>query len=153
MEVMWIIILAFIGWAIYELLTSKSDIGPIKAYASREDAFNEPHPFSSGQVFNQEIVGESHYQEALSGIVQNIPAGYEYVQAQLEMENNNPHDRNAVAVKIAGHLIGYLPREAAKEYRSLAKEEGLPAITTCPAVIKGGGDRSYGVWLGLPELV
>jgi hypothetical protein len=123
-----------------------------KIYASRKEAMEDAHPLSAHGSFDQEVVGESHYQGMLSKIVASIPSGHDFVQATLEMEPNNPYDKNAVAVKIAGQLVGYLPKAAAKEYRKLAKAESIPAITVCPAIIRGSPDTSYGVWLGIPEL-
>jgi collagen type III alpha len=37
-------------------------------------------------------------------------------------EPDNPHDPNAVAVQIAGHTVGYLPRERAAEYSRVLKQ-------------------------------
>lgn len=122
-----------------------------KAYSTRKEAMADGHPLSAGG-FDQEVVGESNYQSILVQLVAATPSGHNFVQATLEMETNNPYDKNAVAVKIAGQLVGYLPRDAAKEYRKLAKAENLPVSTVCPAIIRGSTDTAYGVWLGIPEL-
>lgn len=72
-----------------------------------------------------EVVGESHYQEALrlaSKVHKQHPGTP--LLALLTPENNNSHDRNAVSVRIANQLVGYLPREIAPEYRRLLLAEG-----------------------------
>jgi HIRAN domain len=38
------------------------------------------------------------------------------IVAVLAPEPTNPHDANAIAVQIDGHVVGYLPRAAAQEY-------------------------------------
>jgi hypothetical protein len=60
-----------------------------------------------------EVVGESNYQKALSEILgPHTRAGYdEELGAVIELEPSNPYDSNAVAVKIRGYLVGYLPRD------------------------------------------
>lgn len=141
----------FFGWR-WLMGSSRTMTIQFKVYASRAEAMKDGHPLSSGGRFDQEVVGESHYQSMIAKIVASMPAGHDFVQSTLEMESNNPHDRNAVAVKIAGQLVGYLPRAPAKEYRKLAKAEGIPVIAPCPAIIKGSDDTAYGIWLGLPEL-
>ena len=152
MEVILVIIAAAIAWYLYKKLSPNTMTIQFKVYASRAEAMKDGHPLSSGGRFDQEVVGESHYQSIIAKIVASMPAGHNYVQSTLEMESNNPHDSNAVAVKIAGQLVGYLPKAAAKEYRKLAKSEGIPAIAHCPATIRGSADTAYGIWLGLPEL-
>ena len=147
----------FMLWMVFSK-TDKPSAAPrtatvqFKVYSSRKEAMADGHPLSSGGRFDQEVVGESNYQPMLTKIVASIPSGHDFVQATLEMEPNNPYDKNAVAVKIAGQLVGYLPKAAAKEYRKLAKTENIPASAVCPAIIRGSADTSYGVWLGLTEL-
>src|SRR5689334_9128435 len=56
-----------------------------------------------------EVVGESHYQEALWGISgarvgQSVRCA---VTAVLVPEPQNAYDPNAIAVVISGHLVGY----------------------------------------------
>ncbi len=93
------------------------------------------------------VVGESHYQDALTAIVGGkrpesvrIPT-----QATLVPEPDNPYDPNAVAVYIAGRKVGHLPRPAAEAFtpvgRRLAEQQQVGA---CSATIIGGWDRGDG---------
>jgi hypothetical protein len=69
------------------------------------------------------VVGESHYQDALTAIVGGkrpesvrIPT-----QATLLPEPDNPYDPNAVAVYIAGQKVGHLPRPAAQAFAPVGR--------------------------------
>jgi rubrerythrin len=96
-----------------------------------------------------EVVGESHYQEALW----NIAGGSRGdrvrfdTHAVLVPEPNNEYDPNAVKILIEGNLVGYLSREDAASYRpgllSLMNSSvnGLVALN---AAIVGGGQRADG---------
>jgi hypothetical protein len=69
--------------------------------------------------FTHEIVGEASYQANLAKIAGSKTeqsANHECL-AILECDDNNPHDANAIAVKIDNRLVGYLPRNEAKTYR------------------------------------
>lgn len=87
------------------------------------------------------VVGESHYQDALTAIVGGkrpdsvrIPT-----QATLVPEPDNPYDPNAVAIYIDGRKVGHLPRPAAQAFapvgRRLAEQRQVGA---CSATITGG---------------
>lgn len=108
--------------------------------------------------FEFDIVGESHYQDALSRIAgPKTEEGVEwYCEAELRPEPSNPHDRNAVAVMIQGLKVGYLAREDAMAWKRALANTGRPdAPTLVDAVIVGGwrrpgGDEgSFGVKLDL----
>ena len=62
------------------------------------------------------VVGESHYQDALKQVSQ-CPSrgehGYE-CGAELVLEPDNPFDKFAVKVMVNGQHVGYLPRGTAK---------------------------------------
>lgn len=103
-----------------------------------------------------EVVGESFYQAALwrlSGGTVGDKIRCDTV-AVLVPEPANPHDPNAVAVHIDGHLVGYLQRGVAQEYlpglrHLMSKLGGYIALR---GVIVGGGYYSdgpgrLGVWL------
>lgn len=103
-----------------------------------------------------EVVGEASHQDALwaicggsSGQKIRFP-----VVAVLVPEPHNPHDANAIAVRIKSHLVGYLSRENAILYRPGL--EGLMgrcgAHVALSGVIVGGGfypdgPGRLGVWL------
>jgi HIRAN domain len=97
-----------------------------------------------------EVVGESHYQDALWRIVgghRRDPVRYE-TEAVLELEAGNRHDANAIRVVIHGALVGYLSREDAAAYRPglLRLMETSPTgRVALGAAIVGGGPRSDGI--------
>ena len=110
--------------------------------------------------FRVEVVGESHYQQALEAICGGrCEEGHEYeCTAVLVLENNNPYDNKAVRVDIEGYCTGYLSRENARAYRKELKKAGYPNLTaSCDAMIVGGWDRGrddqghFGVRLDLPS--
>ena len=98
MEIIIIIVAIAVLVYLYKNLFAGTTTVQFKAYATRKEAMEDAHPLSSGNRFDQEVVGESFYQDILRKIVAALPAGHEYVQATLVMENDNPHDSNAVAV-------------------------------------------------------
>jgi len=95
-----------------------------------------------------EVVGESHYQDALWRCVGGD--GGERVRCQVQAvlvhEPENPHDGNAIAVLIEGQVVGYLSREDAAVYLP-----GLRVLTErhecsigLEGHIVGGGQRADG---------
>jgi hypothetical protein len=107
-----------------------------------------------------DVVGESHYQDALEAICGGRTKYdvYEKVTATLIPEDGNPFDDNAVRVEIEGRTVGYLKKSESKHYREKLREAGfLGILTTCKALIMGGGERRddymgyYGVSLELPN--
>lgn len=61
-------------------------------------------------------------------------------------ENDNAHDRNAVAVYIGESKVGYLSRDKAASYRIGARDKKGHLLTKaeCEAVVVGGWDRGDG---------
>src|SRR5262245_11011731 len=66
-----------------------------------------------------EVVGESHYQDALWQAVgrRTTERVRVEIQAVLVAESDNAYDRNAIAVWTGGNKVGYLSREDAEAYR------------------------------------
>ena len=111
-------------------------------------------------TFEIEVVGESHYQEALEQICggRSEESARFVTTAVLVLDDDNPYDAKAVRMEIDGHVVGHMSRENARQYRKKLKEAGHPRITaSCKAIIVGGweradGDRGYfGVRLDLPS--
>lgn len=106
--------------------------------------------------FALEIVGESHYQEALEAICggRTEEGWFKEVEATLIYEDSNPHDDHAVRVDIQGRTVGYLKREHARQVREQIRSDCPPL--TCRAMIVGGWDRGeddrgfFGVKLDIP---
>jgi HIRAN domain len=118
------------------------------------------------------VVGESHRQEALRAVAKTTTDATPFLEdlcdfalevaqeeperrwfrAVLVREPDNPHDSNAVAVYAeGGKQLGYLSREHASAYHrvfeSLVKRGYKGGA--CPAMLMGGGHKSYGVVLAL----
>lgn len=99
--------------------------------------------------FDLSVVGESFYTANLRNIVGGTHEVRHNCEATLVLEDNNPHDSNAVRVEIGGLQVGHLPRSRAVKYRRLLSRIGGQPAMSCAAVIVGGGrDRpNLGVWL------
>jgi hypothetical protein len=105
-----------------------------------------------------EVVGESHYQDALTEAVGAPPTQWNEVMvtASLVCETNNRHDPMAVAVCVNGKRVGYLRAEYARVFHDRLKRRGIAGQTThCGALIRGGGiasdgkQRMYGIMLNI----
>lgn len=106
-------------------------------------------PFIKGpREYRINVAGESFYPESFAALVGqrrdeavNIEA-----RAQLVLQDDNPHDKLAVKVTIAGHQVGHLRRDAARAFRRAVRYGPLAEHETfeCAALICGGWDRSDG---------
>lgn len=110
-------------------------------------------PAIDGELFD--IVGESHYQDALESIAGPKPPDGVDVQryAYLEPEPDNPYDSSAVAVLIDGKKVGHLSRDDCEDFHDFLAETGATSAM-CTAYINGGwkrpsGEGSYGVKLDI----
>jgi hypothetical protein len=103
-------------------------------------------------AFQDEVVGESHYQAALKKLAHGEKRRREI--ACLIPEQNNKYDANAVRVEIGGNTVGHLPQDRAKLHRErLARLNQQSAIVECDAVIVTGSQGISGVYLDLPFTV
>jgi hypothetical protein len=109
-----------------------------------------------GGSHDLEVVGESHYQDTLWRVAGGRTSERVRVetQAMLVREPDNPHDANAISVRIDGATVGYLCRDDARAYRPglLALETRHEACISLAGVVVGGGIRQdgpgmLGVWL------
>lgn len=103
-----------------------------------------------------EIVGEASYQDALWTICRGAEGDRirHQIVAVLVPEPQNPHDPNAIAVQVDGHVVGYFARDVAVHYGSgleslMSQCGGYVALR---GVIVGGGyypdgPGRLGVWL------
>jgi hypothetical protein len=103
-----------------------------------------------------EVVGESHYQDALWRVAGGRMTERVRVetQAMLVREPDNPHDANAISVRIDGSTVGYLCRDDARSYLPglLKLEARHGARISLTGVVVGGGIRQdgpgmLGIWL------
>lgn len=86
---------------------------------------------------NFEIVGEAYREAqitaALGRPVKQNQEVEETYEALLVPEPDNPHDPNAISVRVRGQVVGYLSREAAAAYRPIVHRitaSGLVTTTT-----------------------
>lgn len=98
--------------------------------------------------FAVEVVGESHY---LGAFVKFCGARDEegvdlLCEAELVLEDSNPHDSRAVRIDLAGDTVGHLSREGALRFRRALSILGIASArrVRCPARISGGWDRGDG---------
>ena len=110
-------------------------------------------------TYEFDIVGESHYQQALEAICggRTEESASHKTEALLYLEDPNPHDNMAVRVDIGGETVGYLSRSDARSYRKQLKQLGHEyLVCKCDAMVVGGWRRSrtdqgsFGVKLDLP---
>ncbi|WP_123725696.1 HIRAN domain-containing protein [Pseudomonas protegens] len=105
--------------------------------------------------FGFHVVGESYFQAELRHIRNNMSVAYENnLEAFIVTEPNNPHDKNACAVYIDSFKVGYLPRDAAKDYVTQMRGNGVfgeSCFQIRAKLIGGLGERpNIGVLLNLP---
>ena len=98
-------------------------------------------------AFEFDIVGESNYQAAIAAVASEHGMQNTDVQcvAVLEPEDGNPHDPKAVRVQIQGKVVGYFSRQEARSFRRrLGQKRITGRVTTCDALVVGGGTRRNG---------
>jgi hypothetical protein len=106
-------------------------------------------PFIKGhEQFQINVAGESFYPDSFAFLVgARTRDGIAFpARAQLTLDDENVHDKNAVKVTVDGHQVGHLPREAAKAFRRTVRYGELAEHETfeCAALINGGWDRGGG---------
>lgn len=104
---------------------------------------------SGDETYDFEVVGESHYEDAISRIAgPKCRDGVElFTTAHLICEHDNPYDSNAVGVYIQGQKVASLSRADAVSYRqALDRFQLLDAIAEVEAVIEGGWQRGTREW-------
>ena len=96
-----------------------------------------------------EVVGESHYQDALWRVVggRRSASVRHGIQALLVPEPGNAHDPNAIKVLIGTDLVGYLAADDAEEYLPgllLLMDQSAKGLVALQGVVVGGGTRPDG---------
>jgi hypothetical protein len=132
-------------------------VGFFKRLSDRPvDSGLEPLLLPGGKTV--QVVGESHYQDALDAICGGKCAeGYQLMcQAELRPEPNNAYDKRAVGVYVDARKVGHLGREDAKQRQSaLLALRSQGKLPMCGALVSGGwfrgpGDEGhYGIRLDL----
>ncbi len=129
---------------------SQEAVEAVLEHRGPRDREADPRPWDNQTSIS--IVGESHYQPALTKFCNRKGDGevrIEETPADLICESENPYDKFAVRVELAGQTVGYLPKGTAKRYhRRVARLGGrvtVPAFVGCQA----GG--KIGVRLNIPH--
>ena len=103
------------------------------------------HLIEGTNVFETKVVGSSFYLDNFLIICgPKAEEGHcKYIEAFLRLDNNNPHDSNAVSVLIGGYKVGHLSRKHAILHRLFV--EGLNStFCVCKAKIIGGWKKANG---------
>lgn len=123
---------------------------------TRDENSTPPAIMLLGGGHDLEVVGESHYQDALWHVVggRTLERVRVEIRAVLQAETDNPYDPNAISVWISERKVGYLSREDAAAYRGgLEKLEARDGKKIAlRGVVVGGGVREdgpgfLGVWM------
>lgn len=100
------------------------------------------HHWSDEGRFQMEVLGESRYFETIKELAgehgeANADARH---PAQLMPDDANPYEDKAVAVFLSGEMVGYLaPKDALAFRQRLERKEIAGQLTSCDAVVRGGG--------------
>jgi Protein of unknown function (DUF2510)/HIRAN domain len=106
---------------------------------------------------NVEVAGESYRENEIVGALGRRPKLNEEIElvvdAALVPEPDNPHDGNAISVRVNGHVVGYLERNEAKEYKPVIHRvaaSGLTPLTSARiwAVVREGWDDNPARFFG-----
>jgi len=134
-----------VGAFVVYLLTRKSTESPPKNIARiRGDG-----------SYSVEVVGESFYRAHFQRICGD-KAGTEaelFADAELVLEDDNPHDKKAVSIHVNGLKVGHLSRDMARNVRKALASDGISghARYACGCrVYCGGEEQLFSVSLDLP---
>jgi hypothetical protein len=116
-------------------------------------------PFIGGpKEYRINVAGESFYLGSFALLCgpRDVGAAHIEVRAVLKLQDDNPHDSQAVQVTISGYPVGHLKREHARAFRRTVKYGPLSVHEAfeCDALICGGwaneaGTGHFGVRLDL----
>jgi hypothetical protein len=119
---------------LYQSLPETNDASPKLTVATtataRPSAVAAPTVRGRGYC-GQQVVGESHYFDALRKLAGRARSGEREILAVLRREPDNQHDRDAIQVTVDGRVVAYLPREDAPSYQlplRLLENQGRNAI-------------------------
>jgi len=98
-----------------------------------------------------DVVGESFHQKELEQLDGEGAFGEDReCQAELLLDDKNKYDKNAVAVYIAGVLVGHLSRQIAPVFRRELQKHGAVRAFVRAKVFGGTKKKpNFGIWLDL----
>lgn len=101
-----------------------------KAPVEYQLAFSGSHP-------NVEVAGEAFREAEITRAIGRSPGVDEEIEvtvtAHLVPEPDNPHDKNAISVRINGEVVGYIERDQTRQYKNAVHRiaaSGCVASTT-----------------------
>ena len=108
--------------------------------------------------YEVDVVGESFYADSFTELARRHRPEHNddesFGDAVLTLEDDNPHDKNAVAVHIEGLQVGYLSREMAADFRQAIQRDGLQHHRQFAAAARlywGGEEALQSVTIDLPQ--
>lgn len=112
---------------------------------------SDPYPLwgTRGSWANYEVVGEWFHQDDLRAVIHLDPLGEqrwleEQHVASLVPDPDNPKDRNAISVRVAGRVVGYLAAEDLPRYKPAVDRVVASGFTpTVPARIWASNEVDY----------
>lgn len=113
-----------LAWCVYRLIVGR--VGKQRPTSHTTD------------TWRFDVVGESFYRENFNSLFPRAAADTELeCQATLRLEDDNPHDDQAVGVHIHGLKVGHLSRSDARRFRASAgsrsKHYLVDAVVCTPA--------------------
>jgi len=106
-------------------------------------------------LYQPEVVGASHYQEAIRRHVPNAEAARDGISVILELapEPSNRNDGNVVAVLLDGAVVGHISQEEAPLVGAMLRRLGGPGTVRCRGTVQGRGAYPLGVFIdGIPDV-
>lgn len=148
-----VVILLGVGILIWVLMPRSLRDASSQNSASRQPVM--PRINGNGR-YAVEVVGESHYQRSFEALLGALAytEGEMTGDAVLQLQDNNPHDSQAVAVFVQGRQVGHLGRDMARTFRKALQRDGFGHLTEVAAgcrIYGGGSDGLFSVRLDLPE--
>lgn len=165
MDIGAVLILGFLGW-----------MGWLYLRPSKPRTTSAPPALRGDGSFNLSVAGTQHYEgnleAAFASVIRSGRAGREddidptddadegefetcEAAALLRLDDDNPHDKDAVQVLLGGALIGFLPAKLAPHFRAMIKKQRLPGGEfRCAAKVNVPLSRGqyWDVQLDLPRL-
>ena len=94
------------------------------------------------------LVGTEHYPQVYARAREGQP-----VLVELHAEVGNPHDPNAIAGKVGGHVAGYLRQDVAAKYRKALEQAHSLGYRICVSTeFRPRKDGTIGLgWLDIPS--
>ena len=161
---LYVLAIAIVIALLYYVFSGRTAVQPlqkpllsIRQYVPEIPPGAPAHHLTDEGRFASEVENESMYQPAIAKLAGEHGPGNaeEKCLALLVCDDANPFQDKAIAVFIDGQLVGYLSHnDALRLRRNLGRMDMAGQLTSCDAVIRGGGlwngkRLAYAVWLDL----